>query len=576
MADPVLTLSRAFAAAITAAFGAEHAATDPAIRRSTHADYQANAAMALAKRVGKPPRVVAAAILEHLRLDDVCEKIEIAGPGFFNLHLKAEYLERELGETVASPALGLAPSAAPETIVIDYSAPNVAKEMHVGNLRSTIIGDVLARVLTAQGHTVIRQNHLGDWGTPFGMLLEHLVDLKEAASELSVRDLGGFYKEARAKFDADPAFADRARRRVVLLQAGDAPTLALWQALVGESKRYLNTVYERLGITLTDADIAGESLYNPMLAEVVAELEAKGLARESQGAMCVFPPGFTGREGEPLPLIIRKQDGGYGYPITDLAAVRYRVQRLHATRLIYVIGAPQSQHLAMVYATATLAGWLAPPARAEHVAFGSILGADKKMFKTRSGETIKLLELIDEAVDRASKVVTEKTDLDADQRAEVARAVGIGAIKYADLCNDRIKDYVFDWDRMLAFEGNTAPYLMYAHARIRSIFARIARDGLTAAPGAFALRDPAERALSLEILRFGSVVAEVERTLEPHRLCGYLFELASAYTSFYERCPVLKAATDEERASRLSLCDLTAKVLARGLDLLGIEAPPRM
>ena len=576
MADPVLTLSRAFAAAITAAFGAEHAATDPAIRRSTHADYQANAAMALAKRVGKPPRVVAAAILEHLRLDDVCEKIEIAGPGFFNLHLKAEYLERELGETVASPALGLAPSAAPETIVIDYSAPNVAKEMHVGNLRSTIIGDVLARVLTAQGHTVIRQNHLGDWGTPFGMLLEHLVDLKEAASELSVRDLGGFYKEARAKFDADPAFADRARRRVVLLQAGDAPTLALWQALVGESKRYLNTVYERLGITLTDADIAGESLYNPMLAEVVSELEAKGLARESQGAMCVFPPGFTGREGEPLPLIIRKQDGGYGYPITDLAAVRYRVQRLHATRLIYVIGAPQSQHLAMVYATATLAGWLAPPARAEHVAFGSILGADKKMFKTRSGETIKLLELIDEAVDRASKVVTEKTDLDADQRAEVARAVGIGAIKYADLCNDRIKDYVFDWDRMLAFEGNTAPYLMYAHARIRSIFARIARDGLTAAPGAFALRDPAERALSLEILRFGSVVAEVERTLEPHRLCGYLFELASAYTSFYERCPVLKAATDEERASRLSLCDLTAKVLARGLDLLGIEAPPRM
>ena len=576
MADPVLTLSRAFAAAITAAFGAEHAATDPAIRRSTHADYQANAAMALAKRVGKPPRVVAAAILEHLRLDDVCEKIEIAGPGFFNLGLKAEYLERELGEAVASPALGLAPSAAPERIVIDYSAPNVAKEMHVGNLRSTIIGDVLARVLEAQGHTVIRQNHLGDWGTPFGMLLEHLVDLKEAAAELSVRDLGAFYKEARAKFDADSAAADRARRRVVLLQAGDAPTLALWQALVGESKRYLNTVYERLGITLSDADIAGESLYNPMLPEVVSELEAKGLARESQGAMCVFPPGFTGREGEPLPLIIRKQDGGYGYPTTDLAAVRYRVQQLHATRLVYVIGAPQSQHLAMVYATATLAGWLAPPARAEHVAFGSILGADKKMFKTRSGETIKLLELIDEAIDRASKVVTEKTDLDADQRAEVARAVGIGAIKYADLCNDRIKDYVFDWDRMLAFEGNTAPYLMYAHARIRSIFARIARDGLAAVPGAFALRDPSERALALEILRFGSVVAEVERTLEPHRLCGYLFELASAYTSFYERCPVLKAATDEERASRLSLCDLTAKVLARGLDLLGIEAPPRM
>ena len=576
MADPVLTLSRAFAAAITAAFGAEHAETDPAIRRSTHADYQANAAMALAKRVGKPPRVVAAAIQEHLRLDDVCDKVEIAGPGFFNLHLKSEYLERELTETAASPRLGLAPSAAPETVVIDYSAPNVAKEMHVGNLRSTIIGDVLARVLEAQGHTVIRQNHLGDWGTPFGMLLEHLASLKEAASELSVRDLGGFYKEARAKFDADPAFADRARRRVVHLQAGDAPTLSLWRVLVDESKRYLDTVYTRLGITLREADLAGESLYNAMLPEVVAELEARGLARESQGAMCVFPPGFLGREGEPLPLIIRKQDGGYGYPTTDLAAIRYRVQTLHASRVIYVIGAPQSQHLAMVYATAALAGWLAPPARAEHVAFGSILGADKKMFKTRSGETIKLLELIDEAVDRAAKVVAEKTDLDPAQRADVARAVGIGAIKYADLCNDRIKDYVFDWDRMLAFEGNTAPYLMYAHARIRSIFAKIARDGLTAAPGAFVVRDPAERALALELLRFGSVVAEVGRTLEPHRLCGYLFELASAYTSFYERCPVLKAATDAERASRLALCDLTAKVLARGLDLLGIEAPERM
>ena len=575
MADPVLTLSRAFAAAITAAFGAEHAATDPAIRRSTHADYQANAAMALAKRVGKPPRVAAAAILEHLHLEDVCDKVEIAGPGFFNLHLKAEYLDRELGETASSSAVGLVPSTAPETVVVDYSAPNLAKEMHVGHLRSTILGDVLARVLEAQGHKVIRQNHVGDWGTPFGMLIEHLIDRNETEGELSIGDLNSFYQAARGKFDGDPAFADRARKRVVLLQGGDAATLALWKRFVDASKRYFDAAYRRLGVTLTEADIAGESIYNTMLPTLVAELEAAGLARESEGAMCVFPPGFTGREGEPLPLIIRKQDGGYGYPTTDLAAVRYRVSTLGATRLIYVVGSPQSQHLAMVYASAKLAGWLAPPARAEHVAFGSILGPDKKMFKTRSGESVKLLDLIEEAVERAAKVVAEKSqDLDPATSADVARAVGIGAIKYADLCNDRIKDYVFDWDRMLAFEGNTAPYLMYAHARICSIFRKAEASGYS--KGALLVRDPAERALALELLRFGSVVAEVERTLEPHRLCGYLFELASAYTSFYERCPVLKAATEEERASRLAFCDLTAKVLARGLDLLGIEAPQRM
>ena len=576
MADPVLTLSAAFAAAITAAFGAEHAATDPAIRRSTHADYQANAAMALAKRVGKPPRVVAAAILEHLRLEEICDKVEIAGPGFFNLHLKSAYLARELTETAASRALGMVPSAAPETVVVDYSAPNLAKEMHVGHLRSTILGDVLARVLEAQGNKVIRQNHVGDWGTPFGMLIEHLIDRNETEGELSIGDLNTFYQEARGKFDGDAAFADRARKRVVLLQGGDEATLVLWRRFVEASKRYFGAAYQRLGVTLTEADIAGESMYNPALAGLVAELEASGLARVSEGAMCVFPPGFVGREGEPLPLIIRKQDGGYGYPTTDLAAVKHRVQTLHATRLVYVIGSPQSQHLAMVYATAKLAGWLAPPARAEHVAFGSILGPDKKMFKTRSGESVKLLDLIAEAVERAAKVVAEKTDLDEAARADVARAVGVGAMKYADLCNDRIKDYVFDWDRMLAFEGNTAPYLMYARARILSIFAKITRDGIAAAPGAFALNEPAERALALELLRFGSVVAEVERTLEPHRLCGYLFELASAYTSFYERCPVLKAATEEERASRLALCDLTAKVLAKGLDLLGIESPDRM
>ncbi|MCC6555736.1 MAG: arginine--tRNA ligase [Polyangiaceae bacterium] len=593
MADLLLTLTRALQAALADAFGAEHAGADPALRRSTHADYQANVAMALAKQLRRPPREVASAIVERLRLEDTCSAISIAGPGFINLTLRDERLSRDLAELAQGDRLGLEPAAEPETVVVDYSAPNVAKEMHVGHLRSTILGDAIARALEALGHRVIRQNHVGDWGTPFGMLIEHLVDTRGsgspsapsapspvdlgdagAASALSVGDLGAFYKEARAKFDADPAFADRARRRVVSLQAGDAQTLALWRRLVDESTRYFTAVYERLGVTLKASDVAGESLYNPRLAAIAAELPEKGLAVESDGALCVFPPGFQGREGDPLPLIVRKQDGGYGYAATDLAAVRYRVETLGARRLIYVVGAPQSTHLAMVFAVARLAGWLAPPARAEHVAFGSVLGADRKMFRTRSGETVRLMDLIDEADERAARVIAEKNpELDEAARAAVAHAVGVGAVKYADLSSDRIKDYVFDWDRMLAFEGNTAPYLMYAHARIRSIFRRAEVEG---GAGAAVVRDPAERALALELLHFAPAVRDVAATLEPHRLTGYLFGLAAAFTTFYERCPVLKAATDEERRSRLALCDLTARVLARGLDLLGIEAPERM
>lgn len=577
MADPVHALARALQAAITAAFGAEHAATDPSLRRSNHADYQANAAMALGKRLGKPPREIAAAIVANLDVGGICRKVEIAGPGFVNLTLDDAYLTGELAETAGGGRLGVAPAAEPETVVVDYSGPNAAKEMHVGHLRSTIIGDALARVLEALGHRVIRQNHLGDWGTPFGMLIEHMLDLGEAAAaeELSVGDLDAFYRQARAKFDGDPAFVERSRLRVVRLQGGDEPTLALWRKLVRESTRYFDSVYRRLGVTLTEADFAGESFYNPMLADVIAELTAKGLARESEGALCVFPAGFTGKGGEPLPLIVRKQDGGYGYPTTDLAAIRHRLTTVGAQRLVYVVGAPQSQHFAMVFAAAREAGWLRPPARAEHVAFGSVLGADKKMFKTRSGDTVKLSSLLDEAVERAMKVVREKNpELDAEAAGAVARAVGVGAVKYADLSSDRIKDYVFDWDRMLAFEGNTAPYLMYAHARIRSIFRKA---GVESPRGAgFSLGEPAERALALELLRFGAVLEDVAATLEPHRLCGYLFELAGSFTTFYERCPVLKAESDEVRRSRLALCDLTAEVLAKGLGLLGIEAPERM
>jgi arginyl-tRNA synthetase len=575
MTDPLQVLGPAFQNAIAAAFGPDHAGVDPALRRSDRADYQANVALSLRKQVGGAPRDIALRIVERLDLGGVVEKTEVAGAGFINITMTPGFLSHALTEVAADARLGVAESAAPETVAIDYSSPNIAKEMHVGHLRSTIIGDALARVLEAEGHDVVRQNHLGDWGTQFGMLLEHLAESGQGGGEHSMGDLNTFYKEARSKFDGDPAFADRARKRVVLLQGGDETTLALWRGFVSVSRRYLAALYEKLGVTLKDSDIAGESLYNPMLDGIVADLVAKGLARESEGALCVFPPGFTGREGEPLPLIVRKQDGAYGYATTDLAAVRYRAGTLGARRHVDVVGSPQSQHLAMVFKVAELAGWLAPPARAEHVAFGSVLGADKKMLKTRSGETVRLLDLLDEAVQRARDVIAEKNpELDAATREDVARAVGIGAVKYADLSNDRIKDYVFDWSRMLAFEGNTAPYLQYAHARIRSIFRRA--DQAVPPPGSLVIAAPAERTLALALLGFGSAVHEVADTLQPHRLCTYLFALSTAFSTFYEQCPVLKAATDDERRARLALADLTARVLARGLDLLGIEAPERM
>ncbi len=583
MADPMLSLAPRFEAALREAFGDEHAAADPALRRSVRADYQADVAMGLAKKLGRPPRDVAAAVVAKLDLAGICDKVEIAGPGFINLTFAPGWLAREVESTLGDARLGVAPAPAPETVVVDYSAPNVAKEMHVGHLPSTIIGDALVRVHELLGHRVIRQNHLGDWGTPFGMLIEHLIDLgQDQADVLSISDLDAFYRQAREKFDGDPPFADRSRQRVVALQAGDARTLALWKRLVDESKRYFGAVYARLGVTLRDEDVRGESFFNPKLGEVVAELEKLGLARESEGAICVFPPGFTAKDGQPLPLIVRKQDGGYGYATTDLAAIRYRAGTLGATRLLYVVGSPQQQHLAMVFAVAKQAGWLRPPARAEHVAFGSVLGPDKKMFKTRAGGTVKLKDLLDEAVQRAAAVIAEKNaELDPATRDDVAQKVGIGAVKYAGLSIDRIKDYVFDWDRMLAFEGNTAPYLQYAHARIRSIFKRAdfassGGQGRAAGPPEVVLAEPAERALALELLAFGAVPHAVAESLQPHRMCTYLFDLASRFTTFYEQCPVLRAEDVATRRSRLLLCDLTARTLARGLDLLGIDAPEQM
>jgi arginyl-tRNA synthetase len=434
-------------------------------------------------------------------------------------------------------------------------------------------------MLRFAGHTVIRENHVGDWGTPFGMLIEHLVDLGEdaAAGELSVGDLDGFYKAARRKFDADDEFKDRARKRVVALQSGEQETLRLWHLLVAESTRYFNAVYRRLGVLLEDDDLMGESAYNELLPEVVRRLDEAGLLTVSDGAEVVFPPGFANRNGDPLPLIVRKADGGYTYATTDLATVIDRVERVNATLLLYVVGAPQAQHLQMVWVVAEQAGWLRPPARAVHVPFGNVLGPNRKMLKSRSGENVKLIELLDEAVQRADAAVGEKNpDLPPDERAEVARVVGIGAVKYADLSTDRIKDYVFDWDRMLSFDGDTAPYLQYAHARSCSIFRRIGIDRAAVRGTTPSLGVSEERALGLRLLGYGAVLADTLERYSPHRLTGYLFDLATDFTAFYEACPVLRAPSESTRTSRLALCDLTARVLAHGLGLLGIDAPERM
>ena len=563
---------------LQAAFDTVELGADPVIRASDRADYQANGALALGKRLGRNPREVAEEVVGAAELSDLCDVVEVSGPGFVNLTFSAEFVSRQLAAVAADERLGVERAERPDVVVVDYSAPNVAKEMHVGNLRSTIIGDALCRMLDHAGHQVIRENHIGDWGTPFGMLIEHLVDLgeEEAAHELSVGDLNRFYQEARTSFDADDEFRDRSRRRVVLLQSGDEETMRLWRVLVGESVRYFDEVYAKLGVLLIDDDIVGESFYNPMLADVVTDLDELGLLVEDHGARCVFPPGFTNRDNDPLPLIVQKSDGGYGYAATDLAAIRDRVARLGATRILYVVGAPQAQHLQMCFAVARMAGWLPKGTSAEHVAFGSVLGADRKMFKTRSGDSVKLVDLLDEAVARATEAMAERdADMGPDARERVARALGIGAVKYADLSNDRGRDYVFDWDRMLAFEGNTGPYLQYAHARIRSIFRRaeVTAPDPRVPPTLVA---PQERALALQVLGFGEAVGEAIAFDAPSKLTTYLFDLASTFTTFYEHCPVLKAPDEETRRTRLLLSDVSARVLAQGLGLLGIEAPDRM
>lgn len=576
MADPQEVLAERVSAAVVAAFGASHAGADPLIRPSQFADFQANVALPLGKSLGVPPRQAAEQIVAHLDVAGICDRVEVSGPGFINLTLADRWVATQASGLLTDERLGVALADPGMKVVVDYSGPNVAKELHVGHLRATVVGDAIVRILEFLGQTVVRAAHLGDWGTPFGMLIEYTLEAGEeaASAKLATGDFTAFYQAARARFDSDEAFAERAKRRVATLQSGDPESLRLWQVLVNASMEYLHQIYARLDITLTDADMDPESFYNPMLADVCAELQDAGIAVISEGALCAFPPGFTGRDGKPVPLILRKSDGAYGYATTDTAAIRYRLVDLKATRLIYVVGSEQAQHLQMVFAVAREAGWLTDQASAEHAVIGLVTGADGKRLKTRTGEQVKLMTLIDEAVERAGRVIADRYDNPA-QREQIAEAVGIGALKYGDLSVARESSYTFDYDRMLALTGNTGPYLQYATARIRSIFRRAGLDPAGAA-GPVQVTAEAERALALTLLGFGRAVQQSAQTAEPHHLAGFLFDVASTFTTFYEECPVLQAEDQGVRDSRLALCALALRVLVTGLGLLGIPVPERM
>ncbi|OYO17938.1 arginine--tRNA ligase [Enemella evansiae] len=529
------------------------AGIDPELRAATKPQFghfQSNVALRLAKSEGRPPREVAQRIVDELEVGDLCEPPEIAGPGFINFRLRNEVLAGAAEAVLTDPQVGIVATDDPQRVVIDYSAPNVAKQMHVGHLRTTIIGDCFNRVLTATGDTVIPQNHIGDWGTQFGMLIEQILDEGIEAAELDLAAADALYKRAAAHFKTDPEFATRARARVAIFQGGDEQSLAIWRQLLEISKQGFNDAYARMNVLLTDKDLAGESTYNDDLAAVCDELEANGVAVIDNGALCVFVDGFD------APLIVRKSDGGYGYATTDLAAIRRRVRDLHADRIIYVTDARQSGHFRQVFAAARKAGWLPDTVRAEHIGYGMVLGEDGKPLKSRDGSAAKLVDLLEAAEQNA------------------APEIALAAIKYADLSSGLQKDYVFDPERMTRTQGDTGPYLQYAHSRCCSILREAAARGYQVGP-ITVLDEPAEQQLALNLSRFGEVVAELAENLQPHKLCSYLFELASGYSVFYENCPVLKSE-DPVRSSRLGLVQATRNVLARGLDLLGIIAPERM
>ncbi|TJZ78879.1 arginine--tRNA ligase [Chitiniphilus eburneus] len=536
-------------------------------------DYQANGVMGAAKALKTNPRELAAKVVAALQLDRIADKVEIAGPGFINITLADSFLADTVARQQADVRLGCGARQSAK-VVIDYSSPNLAKEMHVGHLRSTIIGDALARVLTFRGDHVIRQNHVGDWGTQFGMLTAFLVETEQAGrDELALDDLEGFYRAAKQRFDEDAGFADRARDYVVKLQGGDVRVRALWQRFLDVSLAHCEAVYTRLNVQLTRDDVMGESAYNDDLAQVVADLKALGLVTEDQGAQVVYLDEFRNKEGEAQAYIVQKQDGGYLYSTSDLAALRYRFGKLHANRLLYVVDARQGLHFQQVFVLGRKAGFIDGSIATEHVAFGTMMGEDGKPFKTRAGGTIKLVELLDEAERRAFELVSEKNgDLPEAKRRAIAHVVGIGAVKYADLSKHRTSDYIFDWNTMLSFEGNTAPYLQYAYTRMASIFRAAGEFDRHAR---LLPAEPAEHALALQLAQFPDLLAQVSAETCPHFLCAYLYQLATRFSRFYEACPVLKAE-GEVRASRLALCAAAANTLKTGLGLLGIEVLDEM
>lgn len=553
---------------------------EPQVRQSAKVqfgDYQANGMMAVAKKLGMAPRQLAEQVLTHLDLNGIASKVEIAGPGFINIFLDPAFLAQHVQQALASDRLGVT-QPAKQTVVVDYSAPNVAKEMHVGHLRSTIIGDAAVRTLEFLGHNVIRANHVGDWGTQFGMLIAWLEkQQQENAGEMALADLEGFYRDAKKHYDEDVAFAERARSYVVKLQGGDEYFREMWRKLVDITMSQNQLTYDRLNVTLTRDDVMGESLYNPMLPGIVADLKAKGLAVESEGATVVFLDEYKNKEGEPMGVIIQKKDGGYLYTTTDIACAKYRYETLHADRVLYYIDSRQHQHLMQAWTIVRKAGYVPDSVPLEHHMFGMMLGKDGKPFKTRAGGTVKLADLLDEALERARRLVAEKNpDMPADELEKLANAVGIGAVKYADLSKNRTTDYIFDWDNMLAFEGNTAPYMQYAYTRVLSVFRKADIDESVLANAQVVISEDREAQLAARLLQFEETLTVVAREGTPHVMCAYLYDVAGLFSGFYEHCPILSAENEEIRNSRLKLAQLTAKTLKLGLDTLGIETVERM
>ncbi|MHC3245667.1 arginine--tRNA ligase, partial [Salmonella enterica] len=553
---------------------------EPQVRQSAKVqfgDYQANGMMAVAKKLGMAPRQLAEQVLTHLDLSGIASKVEIAGPGFINIFLEPAFLAEQVQQALTSDRLGVSQPTR-QTIVVDYSAPNVAKEMHVGHLRSTIIGDAAVRTLEFLGHHVIRANHVGDWGTQFGMLIAWLEkQQQENAGDMALADLEGFYRDAKKHYDEDEAFAERARNYVVKLQSGDTYFREMWRKLVDITMTQNQITYDRLNVTLTRDDVMGESLYNPMLPGIVADLKAKGLAVESEGATVVFLDEFKNKEGDPMGVIIQKKDGGYLYTTTDIACAKYRYETLHADRVLYYIDSRQHQHLMQAWTIVRKAGYVPDSVPLEHHMFGMMLGKDGKPFKTRAGGTVKLADLLDEALERARRLVAEKNpDMSADELEKLANAVGIGAVKYADLSKNRTTDYIFDWDNMLAFEGNTAPYMQYAYTRVLSVFRKADIDEQALASAPVIISEDREAQLAARLLQFEETLTVVAREGTPHVMCAYLYDVAGLFSGFYEHCPILSAENDAVRNSRLKLAQLTAKTLKLGLDTLGIETVERM